>query len=135
MIRTLIDKQGRISTPDMMSFYDEFSHHKGHEVNIEIKRVKRTSQQNKTLHWGLGLFAKGLLEKGYKIKMEDLKYELKEKGFFGWVEYETKDGVKKRPKDTHELSTDECAQAFQDIQMAASHYDIFIPDPDPEKAT
>jgi hypothetical protein len=131
MIRAYVSDKGQVSSPVMMEIHEAFLKHKSHEIEIEIKRLKRTSQQNRTLHWGLGIFANGLTEKGYKIKMEDLKYELKQRGFFGWVEYETKEGTKRRPKDTHEMTTDECADAFEKLQTSAASYDIIIPNPDP----
>ena len=135
MIRAFVDKKGNISSPDMMEFKLELTKHREHEVDIDVKRRQRTLKQNDTLHWALEIFAKGLQEIGYKIKMADLKYELKQRGFFGWVDYETKEGTQRRPKDTHEMKTDECADAFEKLQLSASSYDIIIPTPDPEKAT
>ena len=114
----------------MLDFKTELVKHRGNEVTIEVKRRTRTNPQNRALHWGMTLFSKGLKEIGYKIEMEDLKYELKQRGFFGWVDYETKEGTKRRPKDTHELSTDECVDSFDKIQLAALQYNIIIPDPD-----
>lgn len=135
MVRAYVDKSGNISTPDMLDFKAELLRHREHEVEIETRRLKRTSKQNRTLHWALTIFSKGLKEIGYKIEMEDLKYELKQRGFFGWVNYETKEGTKRRPKDTHEMSTDECAEAFDKLQLIASvQYEIIIPNPNPEKA-
>ena len=133
MIRAYINNDGEISTPDLLDFKAEIAEHRNKEVEIIVKRRKRTSQQNRTLHWALTIFASGLREHGYKIEMEDLKYELKQKGFFGWVEYETKEGTQRRPKDTHEQSTDEGADSFDKIQLSARSYDIIIPDPDPNR--
>lgn len=132
-IRALISSDGRLSTPDWLDFKEAVAQHPGKEIEIIVKRRKRTSQQNRTLHWALTIFSKGLMEIGYKIEMEDLKYELKQKGFFGWIEYETNEGMKRRPKDTHEQSTDEQAESFEHIQRSALQYDIIIPDPDPDR--
>lgn len=133
MIRAYVNNEGEISTPDMLDIKAEIAKHRKQEIEISVKKRKRTSQQNRTLHWALGLFSKGLKEHGYKIEMEDLKYELKQKGFFGWVEYDTKEGTQRRPKDTHELSTDEAADAFEKLQLSAQSYDIIIPNPDPDR--
>ena len=129
MIRAYISKKGELSTPNLLDFKSELLKHREHEVEIEVKRLKRSSQQNRTLHWALTIFASGLREHGYKIEMEDLKYELKQRGFFGFVDYETKEGTQRRPKDTHEMTTDECADAFEKLQLSAESYDIIIPDP------
>lgn len=133
MVRAYVNNEGEISTPDMLDIKAEIAKHRKQEIEISVKKRKRTSQQNRTLHWALGLFSKGLKEHGYKIEMEDLKYELKQKGFFGWVEYDTKEGTQRRPKDTHELSTDEAADAFEKLQLSAQSYDIIIPNPDPDR--
>ncbi len=85
MIRAFVDKHGNISTPDMLEFKAELTRHREHEIDITVKRRQRTLKQNAVLHWALELFSKGLKEIGYKIEMEDLKYELKQRGFFGWV--------------------------------------------------
>ena len=132
MIRAYINNNGEISTPDLLDFKAELTEHRNHEVEITVKRRKRTSPQNRTLHWAMTLYSKGLKEHGYKIEMEDLKYELKQRGFFGWVEYETKEGTQRRPKDTHELTIDEAVDAFEKLQLSALSYDIIIPNPDPE---
>ena len=132
MIRAYVNNEGQISTPSMLEFKEELLSKRNKEIEIIIKELQRTSPQNRALHWGLNIFAKGLKEIGYKMEMPDLKYELKINGFFGWVFYETKEGMKKRPKDTHELSIDECVDAFDKIQLTAqSSYNIIIPDPDP----
>jgi len=128
-MRALVNKDGKISTPVMMEFLEKIAKFPQQEIDIEVKKRKRTSPQNRTLHWGLRIFADGLTDLGYKISTDDLKYELKEKGFFGHVEYETRDGVKRRPRNTSEMNIDECNNAFKDIQMAASHYEIIVPDP------
>ena len=133
MVRAYVDNDGKISTPDMLELKAEIAKHRNHEVEIPVKRRKRTTKQNSVLHWAMELFSKGLKEHGYKIEMEDLKYELKQRGFFGYVDYETKEGTQRRPKDTHELSTDEAADAFEKLQLSALSYDIIIPDPDPNK--
>lgn len=133
MIRAYINKSGELSTPDYLEFKAELTQHRDHEVDIIVRRRKRTTKQNNTLHWAMELFSKGLKEHGYKIEMTDLKFELKKHGFFGWVEYETKEGTQRRPKDTHELSTDEAADAFEKLQLSAQSYDIIIPDPDPNR--
>lgn len=130
MIRALVNNEGKISTPTMMEFKEALTKYTNQEVEIDIRKRKRTSPQNRTFHWGLRIFADGLTDLGYRITMLDLKYELKQRGFFGWVEYETKDGIQKRPKDTSEMNVDECSRAFKDIQMAAGHYEIIVPDPD-----
>ena len=132
-MRALVSKDGKLSTPDMLELLAEIAKHAGKEIEIPIKKRRRTTQQNRALHWGLTIFSKGLKEIGYKIEMEDLKYELKQQGFFGWVDYETKEGTKRRPKDTHEQSTDEQAESFERLQLAAKQYDIIIPDPDPNR--
>jgi len=132
-IRALISKEGKISTPDLMEFKEALIHFPEQEVDIIVRKRQRTTQQNRALHWGLNIFAEGLSDLGYKISMLDLKYELQSKGFYGWREYETKDGMKRRPKGTSEMKVDECAEAFNNLQMAAAHYEIFIPDPDKEK--
>ena len=132
-MRALVNNEGLISTPDMLDLKAEIAKQRGHEIEITVKRRKRTSQQNRTIHWALNEFSKGLKDLGYKIEMEDLKYELKQKGFFGWVEYETKEGTQRRPKDTHEQTTDEAAESFDLIQRAADSYEIYIPDPDPDR--
>ena len=131
MIRTYVNNDGEISTSDLLDIKAEIAEHRNHEVEVSVKRRKRTSQQNRTLHWALTIFSKGLKGIGYKIEMEDLKYELKQKGFFGWVDYETKEGTQRRPKDTHEMSTDECAEVFERLQASARSYEIIIPNPDP----
>jgi hypothetical protein len=133
MIRCYVNKSGELSTPNLLDFKSELLKHREHEVEIEIKRLKRSSKQNKTLHWALTIFSSGLKEHGYKIEMEDLKYELKQRGFFGFVDYETKEGSQRRPKDTHEMTTDECTEAFDRLQQSALSYDIIIPDPDPNR--
>ena len=128
-IQAYVNDKGLISTPTMMELKEALTKFPKQEIDILLKKRQRTSPQNRTLHWGLRIFADGLIDLGYKITMIDLKYELKKKGFFGWVEYETKEGMQKRPKDTHELNVDECSVAFNDLQMTASHYNIIIPDP------
>ena len=133
MIRAFVNNDGEISTPDMMDFKAEIAKQRNHEVELTCKRRQRTSKQNRTLHWGLNIYVEGLQELGYKIDLESFKYELEKKGFWGWVEYETKDGVQTRPKKTHELSTDECADGFERLQTSARSYDIIIPDPDPDR--
>lgn len=133
-IRTYVNNDGEISTSDLLEIKAEIAKHRNHEIDIIIQRRQRTSQQNRALHWAIGLFSKGLQELGYKITPEDLKYELKIKGFFGWVEYETKNGTGRRPKNSHEMSTDECAAAFELLQDSARSYEIIIPDPIPEKS-
>ena len=133
-IRALVSSDGRLSTPDWLEFKEAVAQHPGKEIEIIVKKRKRTSQQNRTIHWALNIFSNGLKELGYKTEMEDLKYELKQKGFFGWVDYETNEGTKRRPKDSHEQSTDEQAESFDKIQLAASHYEIFIPNPDPNRS-
>jgi len=130
MIRAYVNKTGELSTPNLLDFKVELLKHREHEVEIEVKRLRRSSQQNKTLHWALTIFALGLKEHGYKIEMEDLKYELKQRGFFGFVDYETKEGSQRRPKDTHEMTTNECVEAFDRLQQSALSYDIIIPNPD-----
>ena len=133
-MRALVNKDGKLSTPDMLDLLAEIAKHAGKEVEIPVKRRRRTSPQNRALHWALTIFSDGLVEIGYKsMTMENLKYELKQKGFFGWVEYETKEGTKRRPKDTHEQSTDEQSESFEKIQLSALQYDIIIPDPDPNR--
>jgi len=132
-MRALVSKDGKLSTPDMMELRAEIAKHAGKEVEIPVKRRRRTTQQNRALHWALNIYSEELTERGYKISMEDLKYELKQKGFFGWVDYETKEGTKRRPKDTHEQTTDEQAESFEHIQRSALQYDIIIPDPDPNR--
>lgn len=132
-IRALVSKDGRLSTPDFLDFKEAIAQHPEKEVDIIVRRRKRTSKQNRTIHWALNIFSKGLMEIGYKIEMEDLKYELKQKGFFGWVEYETNEGTKRRPKDTHEQSTDEGAESFDRIQLSAKQYGIIVPDPNPDR--
>ena len=98
-------------------------------LDVNIYNPKRTNPQNNYLHKLLRLFAKGLTDLGYRMSMEDLKFELKEKGFFGWKEYQTKDGIKKRGKDTHELTTTELSEAIEAIKESASkYYDIYLPD-------
>lgn len=129
MIPAYVNDKGRISDPSMMEFKEELAKLPNQEVEIDVKKRKRTSPQNRTLHWGMRIFADGLRDLGYKITMPDLKHELKKKGFFGWVEYETKEGMQTRPKDTHELDVTECSNAFNDLQMSASQYNIIIPDP------
>lgn len=133
MIRAYVNNEGKISDPDMLELKAEIAKHRNHEIEIPVKRRTRTSKQNNTLHWALTIFAKGLKEKGYKTEMEDLKYELQQRGYWGWVDYETKEGIKRRPKGSHEMTTDECANAFEMLQAAALQYDIIIPDPDPNK--
>ena len=133
MIRTYVNKEGEISTPNMLDFKTELLKNREKEVEIVVRRVQRSSKQNRTIHWALTIFANGLKELGYKIEMEDLKYELKQKGFFGWVDYETKEGVQRRPKDTHELTVDEGVEAFDKLQLSAGSYEIIIPDPDPDR--
>ena len=133
IIPAYVNDKGQISTPSMMEFKEEIAKYPKQEIEIDVGKRKRTSQQNRTLHWGLRIFADGLTNLGYKIKMPDLKFELKKKGFFGWVEYETKEGIQRRPKDTHELDVTESSNAFQDLQIAASHYEIIIPDPNEEE--
>jgi len=133
-IRALVSKDGKLSTPDMMDLLAEIAKHAGKEVEIPVKKRRRTTKQNSTIHWALTIFSDGLQDRGYKIKMEDLKYKLKQLGFFGWVTFETKHGEERRPKDTHEQSTDEQAESFEHIQNAALvQYDIIIPDPDPNR--
>ena len=133
-IRALVSKDGKLSTPDMLDFLVEVAKHPGKEIEIPVKRRRRTTKQNSTLHWALTIFSDGLIERGYNIKMEDLKYKLKQLGFFGWVYFETKDGEERRPKDTHEQTTDEQAESFEHIQRSAlSQYDIIIPNPDPDR--
>jgi len=133
MVRTYVNNDGEISTSDMMDFKAEIAKQRNHEVELTCKRRKRTSQQNRTLHWGFNIFVKGLNDLGYKIDLDSLKYELEKRGFWGYVEYETKDGTQQRPKKTHELSTDECADGFERLQTSARSYDIIIPNPDPNK--
>jgi len=133
MIRAYVNNDGEISTPDMLDLKAEIAKHRNHEIEIPVKRRKRTTKQNNTLHWAMELFSKGLKEHGYKIEMPDLKFELKKHGFFGWVDYETKEGTQRRPKDTHELTTDEAVDAFEKLQLSARSYDIIIPDPDPDR--
>ena len=130
MIRAYVNNEGEISTPDMLDLKAEIARHRNHEIEIPVKRRKRTSQQNRTLHWAMNIFSKGLRELGYKIEMPDLKFELKDKGFFGFVDYETKEGTKRRPKDTHELTTDEAVDAFEKLQLSAQSYNIIIPNPE-----
>ena len=132
-MRALVSKDGKLSTPDMMDLLAEIASHAGKEIEIPVKKRRRTSKQNRVIHWALTIFSKGLKDRGYKTEMEDLKYELKQNGFFGWVEYDTKDGVKRRPKDTHEQDVNEQADSFERIQLAALQYDIIIPDPDPDR--
>jgi len=129
LIRTYVNDKGEISTPDMLTFKAELLKKRNKEIEIIVKGLQRTSPQNRALHWALNIFADGLQELGYKIEMPDLKYELKQRGFFGWVDYETKEGTQRRPKDTHELTINECVEAFDKIQLSASQYEIFIPDP------
>jgi len=133
-IRALVSKDGKLSTPDMMDLLAEIAKHAGKEVEIPVKKRRRTTKQNSTIHWAMNILSEGLTERGYSITMADLKYELKQKGFFGWVEYETpNEGTKRRPKDTHEQTTDEQAESFERIQLAATKYDIIIPNPDPNR--
>ena len=132
-MRALVSKDGKLSTPDMLDLLAEIAKHAGKEVEIPVKRRRRTTKQNNTIHWAMTIFSEGLTERGYIISMEDLKYELKQQGFFGWVTYETKGGTKRRPKDTHEQTTDEQADSFEHIQLSALQYDIIIPDPDPNR--
>lgn len=124
-----VNDKGKISEPSMAEFKEELAKHPNQEVDVGVKKRKRTIPQNNVLHWALRIFANGLTDLGYKITFLDLKYELKDRGFFGYNEYETKEGTQRRPKDTSELNVKECSDAFQFIQMAAMQYDIIIPDP------
>ena len=133
MIRTYVNNDGEISTSDWLDFKREIVKHRNHEVELIVKRRQRTNKQNRALHWGFNIYVEGLQDLGYNIDLESFKYELEKKGFWGWVEYETKEGVQTRPKKTHELSTDECAEGFERLQTSARSYDIIIPDPDPNK--
>jgi len=133
-IRALVSKDGMLSTPDLLEFKEAVAKRSGKEIEIVVKNRKRTTKQNSTIHWAMNILSEGLTERGYSITMADLKYELKQKGFFGWVEYETpNEGTKRRPKDTHEQTTDEQAESFERIQLAATKYDIIIPNPDPNR--
>lgn len=133
MIRAYINNDGEISTPDLMDVKAEITKHRNHEIEITVKRRTRTSQQNRALHWAFNIFVKGLNDLGYKIDLDSLKFELEKRGFWGYVEYETKNGIQQRPKKTHELSTDECAEGFERLQASAKSYEIIIPDPNPDR--
>jgi len=129
-IIALVDRKGAISVPAILQFKEAVAKFSNREVGIDIHESKHTSPQNRTLHRGIRIFAEGLTEQGNKTTLEDLKYELGENGFFGWVEYQTEKGLKRRPKSTSELHKDESCECFNNLQIAAAKRDIIIPDPE-----
>ena len=72
-----VNDKGKISELCMTEFKEEVAEHPGQEIEVGVKKRKRTIPQNNTLHWALRIFAKGLTDLGYRITFLDLKHELK----------------------------------------------------------
>jgi len=99
-------------------------------LNCDVYDEKRTNPQNNYLHKLIRIFAKGLTDQGKRMSLDDLKYELKQSGVFGYSEYEIKGELKRRPKDTHELNIAEISESIEIIKEIASKYEIYLPDAD-----